>query len=63
MSLKDELTDIRGIGDATADEVLAVVDNHGDSEVEELLAEALGYFDSGKPWYARKFVEEAKEEL
>lgn len=63
MSLKDELTDIRGIGDATADEVLAVVDNHGDSDVESLLEEALGYFDSGKPWYARKFVEEAKEEL
>jgi ribosomal protein S13 len=63
MSLKDELTEIRGIGEATAEEVLAVVQEHGESDVELLLQEAIDYYNSGKPWYARKFVEEAKEEL
>jgi endonuclease III-like uncharacterized protein len=63
MSLKDELTQIRGIGDATADEVLAVVDDYGESDAESLLQEAIDYYNEGKPWYARKFVEEAKEEL
>lgn len=43
--LKNELTDIRGVGDATADEILSVVEEHSvDSTVKENVRQAYDYY-------------------
>lgn len=54
------LTEIEGIGDARADEVLAVLDSHdGNSDVVGLLEQAAEHHDDGRHAYAAKYVHEA----
>jgi len=40
MSLKDDLTDIQGVGDATADKILDVLDAHDTGETDPLFERA-----------------------
>ena len=61
MTLHDRLTDIDGIGDSRADEILELV---GDTTgVKEDLETALAYMDNDNAEYARKFIENALEDL
>jgi ribosomal protein S13 len=61
--LHDELTEIRGVGDATAAEIEAVVNAQDNTEAVELLADALEYFERDNPAYARNRVRDAYEVL
>ena len=62
--LYDELTDIDGVGDATAEKILAVVDAYSTTtEVEDNLRQAHDYWQSGKPGYAGKYIKRAISEL
>lgn len=64
MSLHDELTEIQGVGDATAEKILAVVDAHDVSgELEAALTDAVGYHEAGQHEYAEKFVRRAYAEV
>lgn len=63
-TLHDELTDIRGIGDAKAEAILEVLDDHEtDSDLAEPLRAAVDAFDADRPGYAEKFVRRAYEEV
>jgi ribosomal protein S13 len=58
MSLEDDLTDIHGIGEAKAEQIMEVVNEHsGDSEARENVRKALAELDEGRVGYARKFLE------
>jgi len=62
--LEDALTDIRGVGDATAEEIMSVVDEHGDGgsvELEETLRDAVSYYEQGDYGYAEKYLYRALE--
>ncbi len=63
--LKDALTDIKGVGPATADSILEVLEEHGGSEADtqtkSLIKNALDYIEEGNPDYARKYLERALE--
>jgi len=62
--LYDELTDIDGVGDATAEKILAVIDAYSTSEgVEDNVRQAYDYWESGKPGYAGKYIKRAITEL
>jgi len=62
--LKGELMEIKGVGEATAEEVMNVLEETQSNEtVASLLADALSYYEEGSPGYARKYVEQAYEEV
>jgi len=56
--LKDDLLAIDGVGEATADKILAVVEEH---QGTENLQEAIAYLDAGRPDYAQKYIKKAIE--
>ena len=63
-TLHDELTDIRGIGDAKAEAILEVLEDHEtDSDLADPLRAAVDAFDAERPGYAEKFVRKAYEEV
>jgi len=55
--LHDALTDIQGVGDATAEKIIDVVAEHGTDAAH--LREALEYLEAGEPGYASKYVRRA----
>ena len=57
--MRDELQAIDGVGPATADKILDVVDAHGSADVADDLARALDYFEADRPGYAAKYVRRA----
>lgn len=60
------LTEINGIADARADEILDVIDEHGDApdgDVRELVDTAWEYHAAGQHEYAAKFVRKARDQL
>lgn len=62
MSLKDELTEIRGVGDATAETILEVVDENTEETTDvdvETLEEAYRYLKQNKTREARRRMEDA----
>jgi len=62
--LYDELTEIDGVGDATAEKILAVIDAYSTSGgVEDNVRQAYDYWQSGKPGYAGKYLKRAITEL
>ena len=63
-TLHDDLTDIRGIGDAKAEAILEVLEDHEtESDLAEPLRAAVDAFDADRPGYAEKFVRRAYEEV
>lgn len=65
MSLKSELQEIRGIGDAKADAIIDVLDDHKDNttEIRETLEEALEYYNQGDENICAEYVEQAIDQL
>lgn len=65
--LRDDLTEIHGVGDATADEILAVLDEHGQGGVPDTvrdhIQEAHDHHQAGEHEYAAKFVRRAVDAL
>jgi len=65
--LRDALTDIGGVGESRADEIMALLESHETSSdldgVGEKLDEALAYAEAGRPDYAMKFVRQARDAL
>lgn len=61
--LKTQLTEIRGVGDATATEIINVIDsNHDNGNTEkltQLIELAHDYHKAGDHEYAEKFVRRA----
>lgn len=60
--LKAELTEIRGVGDATADTILEVLEENTEESTDvdvELLEEAYSYLTQNKTREARRRMEEA----
>lgn len=64
--LKGAFMDVDGIGDARADELLAIVAAQGydtGDELKALLEDALDYHEAGEHAYAEKFVRRALDAL
>ena len=62
MSLKDDLTDIQGVGDATADKIMTVFEDYqSEPEAVEAIEKALEYFDQGDYTYGEKFLRRVVE--
>ena len=62
--LRDELMEIKGVGEATAEEILVVLEEtQGNEKVASLLAQALDYYADNRPGYAKKYVEQAYNEV
>lgn len=61
MSMRDDLQDIHGIGEAKADEIMAVVDAHDTGGVDrDLVEEGYAYLvEEERPGYAEKFFRRA----
>lgn len=60
--LKAELKEIRGIGDAKADEIIEVVEIHDTDDTEdETLREAYDYLTQNKTREARRRIEQVLE--
>jgi len=51
--LKDDLLAIDGVGEATAEKILAVVEHHRETGN---LEEAIAYLDAGNTEYAKKYI-------
>jgi len=56
--LKTELMQIRGIGEAKSEQILAVVAEYGDTTNTENVQEAIDYIEAGHPQYALKYLKE-----
>lgn len=64
MTIKDDLMEIRGIGEAKADAIIAVLEETQSNEkVASLLSDALSYYEDDRPGYAKKYVEQAYNEV
>ena len=61
MTLKDELMDIQGVGEARADEILRIVDAHTDEDANRAIDKALTFFDRDKPAIAESVLREYRE--
>ncbi len=62
--VKRELMEIKGVGEATAEEVMNVLEEtQGNETVAALLLKALEYYQEGNPSYAKKYVEQAYNEV
>ena len=56
--------EIKGVGEATAEEILVVLEEtQGNETVASLLAQALDYYADDRPGYAKKYVERAYNEV
>lgn len=55
--LRSELQEIQGVGEATADAILDVLDAHDpDAEVPDEALAALDYLEADRPGYAEKYL-------
>lgn len=63
--LHDDLTDIRGIGDATAEEIIEVVEGHTEDNetLRDNLESALDYYEDERYGYAGKYLRRAYNAL
>ena len=61
MSVRDDLTEINGVGEATADKILEIVGD--DTQAKEHLETAIEYYEAGQDGYAKGYVYKAFEEL
>ena len=64
--MKDDLTDIQGVGDKTADKIMTVFEEHNSGtsdDVAENMKQALDYYESGEYEYAGKFLRRAVDGL
>ena len=63
-NLRDELTEIRGVGEATADEILDVLDERDDvDDVRDYVQEVHDHHQAGEHQYAAKYVQRAHDAL
>ncbi|UBF23313.1 hypothetical protein M1M40_gp35 [Halorubrum tailed virus 29] len=60
--LRDDLTEIDGVGEATADKVLAVLADHGASDTDPLLEKAKAAAERGDDRNAAVFLRRAGDE-
>ena len=58
MSLKSDLMEIQGIGEAKSDQILTLVDEHTDEDADAAIDKALVFFDKGKPAIAESVLRE-----
>jgi len=56
--LKGDLLAIDGVGEATAEKILAVVEEYQETEK---LQEAIAYLEAGNTDYAKKYIKKAIE--
>lgn len=65
--MKDELTEIHGIGESKAEQIMAVVDEHGETGVsggvEKNVRRAYDYLQDGQMNQAESFLERAYDSL
>lgn len=64
--MKDDLTDIQGVGDKTADKIMTVFEEHNSgvpAEVKDNLESAYDYYENEQYSYAGKFLRKAVEGL
>lgn len=62
--LSEQLQEIQGVGPATADAILDVIDGQGvPQQVREDFADGMSYLRDGQPGYAMKFFERVEEAL
>ena len=54
--LKDQLTEISGVGDATAEAILEVVEAHGESELPDEVYAAYRHAENGKANMAASYL-------
>ena len=60
--LKDELTEISGVGDATADKILEVVDEHGENDLPEVVYSAFEHAKDGDARMAASYLAQVIDE-
>ena len=60
--LKDELTEISGVGEKTAEKIVAVVDEHGDSDLPEAVYSAFEHADDGNARMAASYLSQVIDE-
>lgn len=56
--LKDDLLAIDGVGEATAEKILAIVESHRETEN---LEKAIAYLEAGQTGYAKKYISRTLE--
>ena len=63
--LRDELVAIRGVGEATADAILEVLESHNShsDELAELVEQSWDYYRVEQYEYAGRFLEEAHDRV
>lgn len=61
--LREELQTINGVGEATADAILDVLDEYGSDDLTGLIEQAYDYHEAGQHEYARKYVRRAYERV
>lgn len=64
MALEDELQSISGIGEAKAEQIVEIVNEHSETpDIKEDLEDGMEYLAAGQEGYAMKFFERVKAEL
>lgn len=67
MTVRDDLTDINGVGETTADKIMTVFEDYESSDVPEdvrsNLEDAMSYYDAAQYEYAGKFLRRVMEDL
>jgi len=58
MTLKDDLQEIDGVGEKTAEKILSVVEDHNTGLDESTLNRALTALDNNRPNVAREYLED-----
>jgi hypothetical protein len=56
MTLKDDLMEIQGIGDARAETILSLVDEYADEDCNAAMDKSLTFFDRDKPEIAESVI-------
>jgi hypothetical protein len=56
MTLKDDLMDVQGVGEARAEEIMAILETHHESDAERTIKRAIEFFDRGKPRIAESVI-------
>lgn len=59
MTLRDDLKEISGVGDKTADKVLEAVAAHNDADETDAMQRALLFLNRGKPHIAQDVLQSA----
>lgn len=66
MSLEEDLEEVDGVGEKTAEKVVEVLEERGDSEGQEFDREAFNegmeYLRAGNPDYAQEYFEQVLDE-